>query len=99
MSMASVLLGSVVIRPGLPPALCSLPGPPGRAAVAAGTTPGRGAGQIILIVIGLVLPILAPIFAQLMYFALSRRREYLADASAALYTRYPEGSGLGAGKA
>ncbi len=35
--------------------------------------------------------ILAPIFAQLIYFALSRRREYLADASSALYTRYPEG--------
>jgi len=35
--------------------------------------------------------ILAPIFAQLIYFAISRRREYLADASSALYTRYPEG--------
>jgi len=35
--------------------------------------------------------ILAPIFAQLLYFAISRRREYLADASGALYTRYPEG--------
>jgi len=35
--------------------------------------------------------ILAPIMAQLIYFAISRKREYLADASAALYTRYPEG--------
>jgi heat shock protein HtpX len=35
--------------------------------------------------------ILAPIMAQLIYFAISRRREYLADASSALYTRYPEG--------
>jgi heat shock protein HtpX len=35
--------------------------------------------------------ILAPIFAQLIYFSISRKREYLADASSALYTRYPEG--------
>jgi heat shock protein HtpX len=33
----------------------------------------------------------APIAAQLIYLAISRRREYLADASSALYTRYPEG--------
>jgi heat shock protein HtpX len=42
-------------------------------------------------VVGLVLMILAPIAAQLIYFAISRKREYLADASSALYTRYPEG--------
>jgi heat shock protein HtpX len=35
--------------------------------------------------------IVAPIAAQLIYYAISRRREYLADASGALYTRYPEG--------
>jgi heat shock protein HtpX len=35
--------------------------------------------------------ILAPIIAQMIYFAISRKREYLADASSALYTRYPEG--------
>ena len=39
----------------------------------------------------ILLAILAPIFAQLIYFAVSRKREYLADASSALYTRYPEG--------
>ena len=42
-------------------------------------------------IISIVLMILAPILAQLIYFAISRRREYLADASGALYTRYPEG--------
>jgi heat shock protein HtpX len=42
-------------------------------------------------ILGLVLLILAPIFAQLIYLAISRKREYLADASSALYTRYPEG--------
>ncbi len=48
-------------------------------------------GQIILLVLAIALAILAPILAQMMYFACSRRREYLADASAARFTRYPEG--------
>jgi heat shock protein HtpX len=51
----------------------------------------NGGGQALIMVIAIVLAILAPILAQMMYFALSRRREYLADASAAVYTRYPEG--------
>jgi len=52
---------------------------------------GGGAAQLIFLLIGLVLMILAPIAAYLIYFSLSRKREYLADASGALYTRYPEG--------
>jgi heat shock protein HtpX len=48
------------------------------------------AGAVIAI-IGIVLAILAPIFAQLIQLAISRKREYLADASGALLTRYPEG--------
>jgi len=52
---------------------------------------GGGGAQIIILAVGLVLLILAPIAARLLYFALSRKREYLADASSALYTRYPEG--------
>lgn len=44
-----------------------------------------------LLVIGIVLLIVAPIIGQLIKFAISRQREYLADASAALLTRYPEG--------
>lgn len=52
---------------------------------------GRGGGHVIVLVIGLALMILAPIFARLIYFAVSRKREYLADASSAQYTRYPEG--------
>lgn len=51
----------------------------------------RGQGQALLAIVGLVLLILAPIIAQLVKFAISRQREYLADASAALLTRYPEG--------
>jgi heat shock protein HtpX len=54
---------------------------------------GRGGGQAaaVMLIIALVAAILAPIMAQLLYFALSRRREYLADAGAARLTRYPEG--------
>jgi heat shock protein HtpX len=52
---------------------------------------GGGNAQLIILAVGIVLMILAPIAAQLLYFAISRRREYLADASSALYTRYPEG--------
>ena len=51
---------------------------------------GNGAGGIMIIV-AIVLAILAPIVAQFIYLAISRRREYLADASAAVLTRYPEG--------
>ncbi len=50
-----------------------------------------GGGQIIILAVAIVLMILAPIMAQLIYLAVSRKREYLADASSALYTRYPEG--------
>jgi len=45
----------------------------------------------ILILIGLILAIFAPIVARLVQFAVSRRREYLADASSVQLTRYPEG--------
>ncbi len=48
-------------------------------------------GHPALAIIGLVLIILSPLIGQLIQFAVSRRREYLADASAALMTRYPEG--------
>ncbi len=50
-----------------------------------------GQGQIIIMVAAIVFAILAPIAAQLLYFAISRRREYLADANGARLTRYPEG--------
>ncbi len=48
-----------------------------------------GGGWILLAV--LLVALLGPVFAQLLYFACSRKREYLADASSALFTRYPEG--------
>ena len=45
----------------------------------------------ILIIVAIVFIILAPIFATLLQLAISRKREFLADASGALLTRYPEG--------
>jgi heat shock protein HtpX len=48
-------------------------------------------GGNIFAIVGIVLSILAPILATLIQFAISRKREYLADASGALLTRYPEG--------
>ena len=50
-----------------------------------------GQAQIIFLVIAVIFAILGPIAAQLLYFAISRKREYLADASAVRFTRYPEG--------
>ena len=47
--------------------------------------------QIIMMMVALVLSILAPIAAVLMQLAISRKREFLADANGALLTRYPEG--------
>lgn len=50
---------------------------------------GRAGGMLILI--GIALSILAPLGAMLIQLAISRKREFLADASGALLTRYPEG--------
>jgi heat shock protein HtpX len=51
---------------------------------------GGNAGAVLLIA-GIVLAIIAPLIAELIKLAVSRRREYLADASGALLTRFPEG--------
>jgi len=45
----------------------------------------------VLILVGIALSVLAPLVATFMQLAISRKREYLADASGALLTRYPEG--------
>jgi heat shock protein HtpX len=50
-----------------------------------------GAAGVILLVVAIVLAVLAPICAKLLQLSISRQREYLADASAAKLTRYPEG--------
>ena len=55
---------------------------------------GRGnnkQGGAVILIIGIILAIISPIIATLMQLAISRKREFLADASGALLTRYPEG--------
>lgn len=55
---------------------------------------GRGEGGYFgaaLLIVSALLAVLSPLIAQLMHFAVSRRREYQADSSAALLTRYPPG--------
>ena len=51
----------------------------------------RGGGGGVILIVAIVLAILTPIIAMLIQFAVSRQREYLADASGALLTRYPPG--------
>ncbi len=61
-----------------------------RASMFGGRSRDNRAG-LAFMVVGFVLAILAPIFATLIQLAVSRKREFLADASGALLTRYPEG--------
>jgi heat shock protein HtpX len=85
MTMCSVLLGTIVILAWYGSRVMLFSG--------GGRRSGGGGGSAgaIIIIVAIALAILAPIFAYLIYFAISRKREYLADASGALYTRYPEG--------
>ena len=88
MAMCGVLLGTIVLLAWYGSRFLIFGGAGSRRSSSSG---GGGQGQIIILIVALVFMILAPIFAQLIYFAISRKREYLADASSALYTRYPEG--------
>ena len=51
----------------------------------------HGQAQIVFFILAIVLAILAPLFARLLELAVSRRREFMADASAAQFTRNPDG--------
>jgi len=89
MAMCSILLGTIVLLAWYGSRFLIFGSMTGsRRSSSSG---GGGGAQLIILVVALVFMILAPIMAQLIYFAISRKREYLADASAALYTRYPEG--------
>jgi len=52
---------------------------------------GGGAAEVVLIIVALVLAIIAPILARIIQMAISRQREYLADAGSVELTRNPEG--------
>src|SRR6185369_10245788 len=51
----------------------------------------EGGNNQLMLILGIVGAILAPLVAAAIQFAVSRQREYLADSSGALLTRYPEG--------
>lgn len=55
-----------------------------------GRKSSNGKGNAVLVIAGIILALLAPFLAQLLKLAVSRKREYYADAEAALSTRYPE---------
>jgi len=88
MAMTSVLLGTIVILAWYGSRIMLYSGA-GRSRSSRNNN--AGSAQAIIMLVAIVLAILAPILAQFIYFAISRKREYLADASSALYTRYPEG--------
>jgi heat shock protein HtpX len=88
MSLCSVLLGTIVMLAYYATYMLFFSSMTGGRRSSSG---GGGSAMAIVLVVGIVLMILAPIFARLIYFAISRKREYLADASSAQYTRYPEG--------
>ena len=86
MAITAVLLGTIVILAYMGSRMLIFGGGGRRS-----SSGGGGGGAAIIFIVALVLMILAPIAAQFIYFAISRKREYLADSSSALYTRYPEG--------
>ncbi|MBE9501237.1 MAG: M48 family metallopeptidase [Dehalococcoidia bacterium] len=88
MAMCGVLLGTIVILAWYATRMLFFGAMFGGRRSSSG---GGGQAQLIIFAVGIILMILAPIAAYLIYFAISRKREYLADASSALYTRYPDG--------
>ncbi len=91
MTFAGILLGSIVLISEVFLRSMWFSGGSSRRYRAGRSSSGGGQAQIFIIIFAIVLAILAPLLARLLYFAISRRREYLADASAVRLTRYPEG--------
>lgn len=92
MLFASILLGSIVILSWYASRILFFSGMAGggrRSSSQGGG--GSGMATLIILAVGIILMILAPVVAQIIYFSISRKREYLADASSAMYTRYPDG--------
>ncbi len=89
MTFAGIMLGSIVLISQV--FLRSLWFGGGGRYSSKSKSSGGGQAQLVIMIVAIAFAILAPIMAQLLYFAISRKREYLADASAVRYTRYPEG--------
>ena len=89
MTFAGIMLGSIILISHLFLRGLWYSGAGGR--YRSRSSKGGGQAQMIIIIVTIIFAILAPILARLLYFAISRKREYLADASAVRLTRYPEG--------
>lgn len=87
MSMLGVMLGAIVMMAEI--ARRSLFYGGGKRRSRSSSSGGGASGA--LLIIGVVLMVVAPLLARIIYLAASRKREYLADASAAVFTRLPEG--------
>ena len=85
---AGVMMGSIILLAELGARMMRVSGGQRGSRSSRG---GENGGQVIVLIVALVFILLSPILVQLIYFALSRRREYLADASGAMFSRYPEG--------
>ncbi|PIT87653.1 MAG: zinc metalloprotease HtpX [Candidatus Magasanikbacteria bacterium CG10_big_fil_rev_8_21_14_0_10_40_10] len=81
MTMVAVLVGAIVLLSDIFI----------RGGLFGGHGHGRKGSGGILIIVGIVLAILSPLIAEMIKMAISRKREYLADADGSLLTRYPEG--------
>lgn len=88
MTLAGVTLGAIVLLADAGMRMLFWGGG-GRRRSSSSSGKNGGAAMAIMMIAALVLAILAPILARLLYFACSRQREYLADASSAQYTRLP----------
>lgn len=81
-TLVSVLVGVVVILAGIFRRSLWYSG---------GSRSKRKGGSSLMIVVGIIFAVLAPIFVKLIQLSISRKREFLADANGAYMTRYPEG--------
>ena len=87
MMLAAVMLGSIAVLAQIVWRTMRL----GGRARSRDESRGGGQAQLILLVVALLLAIVGPLMARILYFACSRKREFLADACATQFTRYPEG--------
>lgn len=88
MTFAGVMLGSIQLISDAFFRIVRFGGHTGRYGKKSKSSSSKNA---YLILIGLVLAVFGPILAKVLYFTISKKREFLADASAARLTRYPEG--------
>jgi heat shock protein HtpX len=92
LTLASIMLGSIVlISEVFLRGMWYTGGGGGKRYRSSKKSGGGGGSNVPFIVVAIVLAVLGPIFARLLYFSISRKREYLADACAVRLTRYPEG--------